>query len=417
MKTLLRPRLVALLLVLIMLAGACLEWRNRDRSQLGDDFFVYYTASQVVRSGMSLHIYDGAYEGLNPQLQNAYASANTVFARTANALGIPKVRLYTYPPTLADLLVPITVFSATNALIVWELLSLAMIPYASLVLTRTLGMRHLGQFGLVTVLLMLFRPTLNCLMWGQVEILLLLLVIAGLSLYAHQHTNMSGLAFALAAAIKLTPLIVIVPFIAWRDWKSLRAITLWGAAILAALWIVNGSGTLSLYCLHVLPTMPGVNSLPNRTLSVMLYGYWHGHLDNSTPSTTLVWCVRLLSAFALCYAGWLSRLNCRDEMQENTRFEMLSIFFLLCCCLAPVAWLHAYVLSAPALVALGKRIFEQRASTFEALLLILFVLSLSTTIFAHLAMATPLLGVLIGIMGLSRLQHERFPEKVSAVIC
>ena len=37
--------------------------------------------------------------------------------------------------------------------------------------------------------------------------------------------------FALAGAIKLTPLIVIVPFIAWRDWKILPAIALWSLGI------------------------------------------------------------------------------------------------------------------------------------------------------------------------------------------
>jgi hypothetical protein len=414
MKTLFRPRIVVALVALMMLAGAGLEWRNRIPHAEGSDFSVYYTAACLVRSNMSLQIYDEAARDINSQV--VFADPNTVFARTAGAHGIPRVHLYVYPPTLADLLVPLTAFPHTAALIVWELLSLTMLLYACVMLTHMLGMRLPGQFGLFAVLIVMFRPTLNCFHYGQVSILLLLLVIAGSSLYAHRQKNMAGLAFALAVAIKLTPLIVIVPFLAWRDWKILRAITLWGAAILGALWIVNGRGTLSLYCLHILPSMATVNVHADRTLSSMLYGYWRG-LDNGTSPIGLVWAVRLTSALVLCYAGWLSRLNREDNLQDSRRFETVSIFLLLSCCLAPVSWLHAYVLSTPALVALGKRIWERRSNPAETTLLILFVLSLSTTKFAHLAMAAPLLGVLLGIMELHRLQHEQFPERVSTVVC
>jgi uncharacterized membrane protein len=132
-----------------------------------------------------------------------------------------------------------------------------MILSVSVMLTRMLDMQVLRWAGLVAVFLVIFRPTLNTLHWGQVSIFLLFLVMTGLNFYAYRQKSMAGLMFALAGAIKLVPLILVVPLIAWRDWKSLRAIALWGAVILGVLWIVNGSGTLNLYFLHQLPSMSG----------------------------------------------------------------------------------------------------------------------------------------------------------------
>jgi hypothetical protein len=241
---------------------------------------------------MNSDLYDGVKQGVNPQLE--VADPTTVFALTAKNHGIPSVMLYLYPPTFADLLVPLTAFSPTVAFIIWDILNLIMLLATSAILTRLFKIRAPGWTGLVTVFLILFRPTLNCFYFGQVSILLLFLLIAGVSFYVHGRKNIAGLLFALAAAIKLTPLIVIVPFLAWKDWKILRAIALWCIGILGATWIVNGIGTLNFYFLHVMQSMSGGNlgvdkySENNRTLGAIFYEYLRG-LDHSTTPVGLVW--------------------------------------------------------------------------------------------------------------------------------
>jgi hypothetical protein len=272
-----------------------------------------------------------------------------------------------------------------------------------------LDMQVLHWAGFVAVFLVIFRPTLNSLHWGQVSILLLFLVMIGLSFYAYRQKNMAGLMFALAGAIKLVPLILVVPLFAWRDWKSLRAIALWGAVILGALWLVNGSGTLNLYFLHQLPSMSsgdlgGADFSNNRSLGNIFYGFRGSH--RLISQTGLVWVVRLVSAFVLCYAGWLSQLKHEDMLPDNQRPEIIFMFLLLSACLSPCSWLYAYVLSAPAVVTFGKRISERRSSAVETILVMSFLLSLSTTKF-HMPMATPLVGIVLGIMSLHRLRAER----------
>jgi hypothetical protein len=404
-------RLVLASTALITLAGAFTPryWSPAER---GASFSVFYTAACLVRSNMNLHLYDGIERDVNPQL--VVADPTTTFARTASAHGIPRVMLYVYPPTLADLLVPLTVFSAAVAFIVWDILNLGMLLAASVMLAQMLRIRSPGWASLVAVFLVCFRPTLSCFNFGQVSVLLLFLLMAGLSFHAHGRKNMAGLMFALAAAIKLTPLIVIVPFVAWRDWKILRAIALWSVAILGALWIVNGSESLNLYFRHVLPAMSGGNlgaeifSSNNRTLGAIFYEYLRLSHRTTTP-VGLVWAVRLVSVLVIFYAGWLSQVKKEGKLPDNQRLGMIAIFLLLSCCVAPFSWLYAWVLSAPALVMFGKWISERRSNAVESILFLLFLLSLLTSKF-HLGMATPPLGVALGIIGLHRLRLERLLE-------
>jgi|SRR5271166_3113125 len=414
MKPAFKLRIVFASVALITLAGACstLFW---SPARIGSSFWVYYTASCLVRSNMNPHLYDGVTRDVNPQL--VVADPATTFARTASAHGIPEVMLYVYPPTLADLLVPLTAFSPVVAFIVWNMLNLAMMLASSFMLTRMLGIRSFGWASLVAAFLICFRPTLSSFYFGQASIFLLFLLVAGMSFYTHGRKNVAGLMFALAAAIKLTPLIVIVPFLAWQDWKILRAIAVWSVAILGALWFINGRETLNLFFSHVLPAMSGGNLAAeifrenNRTVGAIFYEFLRGSGHDTTP-IALVWAVRLVSAFVIFCAAWLSQVKKEHKLLDNESLEIIAIFLLLSCCVAPFSWLYAWFLCAPALVMFGKRIAEQRSNAVESTLFVLFLFSLVTSKF-HLGLATPPLGVALGIIGLYRLRlgHVVVPLK------
>jgi hypothetical protein len=112
---------VVLILAAVIISAGAYSAQSWPSSENGAAFAVYYTAASLVRSNMDPHIYDGSERHINPQLM--FADPNTVFARTAGAHGISTVMLYIYPPTLADLLVPLTLFSPATALIIWNLLT------------------------------------------------------------------------------------------------------------------------------------------------------------------------------------------------------------------------------------------------------------------------------------------------------
>jgi hypothetical protein len=378
--------------------------------RVGSDFFVYYTAAHLLRDNMNVHIYDGAEDKKNPVY--VQADPDTVFAQRAKSDGISRVSLYIYPPTLADLLIPVTHLSAAHAFVLWSALNLAMILSVSVMLNEILRIHQFGLGMLVAIASLMFRPTVSCLYLGQVPILLLFLLMAGWSLVRRGHICMSGLLFALSAAIKLTPLIVIVPFLAWRNWKVVRVIILWGLAFFALLCVFNGWGVMKLWMFHVLPSMSsGISSPASRTLTALFYACWRG-FDYSNVPVGLAWTVRVVSVLLLCYVAWLSRKNSDSNSQDSVKFRIFAVFLLLSCCLAPVSWVHAYVLSIPVLVILGRRVLEGSSSNLETTLLLLFVLSLSTNRIAYLDVAAPVLGVLLGVMELHKLHSEQSDEGV-----
>ncbi len=346
---------------------------------------------------MSFHIYDGVERDVNPQL--IFADPLTVYAQTANSHGIPQVMLYLYPPTLADLLVPLTIFSPSTAFALFSVFDLFLIVALSVSLVRMLGMRSLGSVILVSITVLLFRPTLNSIHWGEIVIMLLFLLIVGLSLYVNGHKGVAMLLFALAIAIKLIPIIIIIPLIAWRDWKSLRTLAVWSAVIFATVWVVNGGSALSLYFLHQLPSMSSGQLgsgiyWSNRTLGNIFFNYL-SNSNISTPSTGLVWLVRLISALVLCCAGWLSQSSVGEALTSRQQTDIVIIFLLLTCCISPYSWLYAYTLAAPAVVMYSKRAWERSIDTVEIVIFMGFLLSLSTTKL-HMPMVTPLLGILLG---------------------
>jgi hypothetical protein len=371
--------------------------------ETGSNFEMYFTAALLVRGNLSRHIYDVIDRDTNPEV--LFADRNSVFAQTARAHGIYRNTLYLYPPTLADLLVPLTALSLSAALIVWNVLGVLMIVGLSVALTQTLDVKFWGSTALVAAAVLLFRPTLNTFHWGQVSILLAFLLTLGFSLYVHGHKSIAALLFVLAIAIKLEPIVVIIPFLAWRDWKCLRSLAIWGILLGLGLWAVNGSDALNLYFLHQLPTMSGGQLGSggfdtNRTLGNIFYTY----LGAVVSSRGLAWLVRVVSALILCYAGWLSRLKPRENLTSRRQFEIGMIFVLFICCLSPYSWFYNWALSAPVVVMFCKRAWDGRADIVETVLLIAFLLSLSTSKL-NMAMVTPLLGVTLAIVALYRIRN------------
>ena len=409
-----------LAVALVVLRGALTESRMWLSFSGDADFPVYYTAACLVHEHRDAHLYDRGHADSNP----AYGDADpgTIFYQIALARGIQDVRRYIYPPTLADLMVPLTAFSPVTAQILWDLLNLVGLLYACVLLARIMGIRTLGPTVLVAASILLFRPTLNCFYYGQTGVFLFVLLVAGFSLYVRGKTGWAGLLFALAIAVKLTPLIILVPLLAWRDWKTLRAIALWCVGILGVLLVVNGPHTLALFALGVMPAMMHrVIDMTNITLDTALQVLWRGAIHgDSVPWVT--WLSRMLSLLAVGYAGWLSLTQPRNTLPLAQVPAVFAVFLLISCCIAPISWRHAYVLAAPALAILAQRIWQGRSSLYQMALALAFLMELSsvklialaktaeTPIFAYLGSMTPIFGLLLAIAMLHSLRKERIAQ-------
>lgn len=376
-------------------------WPN---SQTNSSFGMYYTAAHLVRQNMSAHIYGAAAPDTNPEIIDA--DPGSVWAQTANSLGVTRVTLYLYPPALADLLVPFTFLSVVPASVIWHILQIFAIVGIGVVLARCLDLRFWGSTVLVSAAILLFRSTLSDIHWGQTSVVVTFLVTIGITLCVQGKKNVAALLLALAIAIKLEPIAMLVPFIVWHDWRFLRNVAVWGVLLSLGMWAVNGTEALNLYFLHQLPAMLGGilgtgSADVNRTLGNVFYAFLGGMVSPRGIS----WIVRLISALILCSAAWLCRVSPGEKLTPRRQFEIGLVYLLFVCSLSPYSWFYNWAIIAPAMVLCCKRIWDRTAGIAETSLFIALLLSLATSEF-NMAMVSPFLGIMLGLFALYRMRLE-----------
>jgi hypothetical protein len=368
------------LLLLLVLAGS--EFLKGMGVPDQVDFKVYLTAAQLVREHQGAAIYSDADTGQNPQMR--FATTGSTFQQTAAHLGIPRVRLYVYPPTLADLLVPFTFLSLQHASAAWLALNLLTILAAAMLVTWMLydTVFHLSCIGFFFGILC-FRANGWSFVVGQISSVLLLLWTAGIVCYVKGFKRTSAALFALATSIKLTPLLVLLPFLVWREWRWVRWFALSLAVLCLALCVVNGPHTLLDYTLHVMPPMSigfisvGNVSLPSglQQLYLGLTGKNFMAEDAVIPHAVVLVSKLIAGAILLATLIGIYRLGPLRSIMD--RAKILALIALLSLYCSPIAWRSAYGIVFLAALFLWKEAFERGVSPLELALLVVCTLEFS----------------------------------------
>jgi hypothetical protein len=421
------------LLLLLILAGSELVKGLGTPDQV--DFKVYLTAAQLVREHKGVAIYNDADTGQNPQMR--FATPGSTFQQTAASIGIAKVRLYVYPPTLADLLVPFTFLSLEYASDVWLALNFLTILGAAMLVTWMLydTVFHLACIGFFFGILC-FRANGWSFGEGQISSVLVLLWTAGIVCYIKGYKRTSAAVFALATALKLTPLMVLFPFLIWREGRWVRWFALSFAAICLILCLVNGPQTLLDYTFHVMPPMSkGFLSLSNVTLPSGLQQLYLGLTgknflaeDAVIPHSVVLGSKLIAGAIMLLTLVGIYRLGPLRSLME--RGKLLALVALLSLYCSPIAWRSAYGIVFLAALFLWKDAVERGISRLELLFLALCTLEFSFFFdtfflrFTHgvLLSATALLApasgcilILYTLWSVWRSQHVPHPPKLQPV--
>ncbi|MFE6197787.1 glycosyltransferase 87 family protein [Streptomyces sp. NPDC057838] len=144
---------------------------------------------------------------------------------------------FTYPPFAAVAMAPMALLDLRTAIAVALLLNLAALALVLRLLTGP-AWRRPGWFGwaLLACLLALFEPLRDTISFGQVNLLLLALVLTDAALLATGRGRWAGAGIGLAAAIKLTPALFIGLLLVTRRWRAAAVATgvALGATALAA---------------------------------------------------------------------------------------------------------------------------------------------------------------------------------------
>jgi alpha-1,2-mannosyltransferase len=278
-----------------------------------------------------------------------------VYEHESARTGLP----FTYPPIAALLAIPLTLVPRPALDAAWAVSALLLLAWLTRRLFPTMTP---GVLALVFVGLLWLLPVRETLRFGQVNLLLLALVVADLTSARPRWPR--GVLIGVAAAVKLTPLV----FVPWLWLSGRRREAVWagvaagGLTVLAAVLL---PGTSEAFWTDALlrPDRLGANDgISNQSLRGALLR--SGLVE---PWSTVLW----LSAAAVVGVLGLVRASRADLLSGLTLTGLLAVL------LSPVAWQHHLVWVVPALAVL-VRAGRPRAAVATAIFF-----TLTTPSFGH----------------------------------
>jgi alpha-1,2-mannosyltransferase len=276
------------------------------------------------RDGLDLRVYRDSVA--------AWRSGHDPYLATLTASRLP----FTYPPFALLALSPLTwaSFPVTQWLL-WAADIVSATVSVVLVL-RDAGFavdRRLwcGALSWSCMSIIILEPARSAASYGQVEFVLMLVVVADLLAISPRYR---GIAIGVAAAVKLTPMVFVMVFIARRDLRSASRALASFAACTAVSWLLS-------------PGLPGVYwdrvvTHPARAGRVSYAGNqsWYAILHRPPfPATGSAAAWLLLSLATLAVAGFVVARSARANRQAAA---------LICAALAgllisPISWSHHWV--------------------------------------------------------------------------
>lgn len=264
---------------------------------------------------------------------------------------------FTYPPFAAVVMLPMALVGLHVAIAVALLLNLAALAFSLRVLAGRSWRRH-GWYGcaLVACGLALFEPLRDTFSFGQVNILLLALVLVDCWLLATGRERRAGVGIGLAAAIKLTPAAFIGLLLVARRWRAAAVATAVAAAATAlAAWVAPDASRF--YWTHAMWDTTRVGRLDyvsNQSLQGIL-----ARLDVSSRE---VWAVVVLVVLGV----WVART--RRAVVAGDWTAAFALTGLTACLVSPITWVHHLVWLLPSFAVLVRAGHPRVAGALYAVL-------------------------------------------------
>jgi hypothetical protein len=256
------------------------------------DFTIFYTGAELVRSGQSAALYD---------LPTQYRTQLT-FAHVPIREGpLP----FNHPPFEALLFIPFTMLGYWPAYIVWTVLNLLMLAATVILLTRKFPPARIGLFSIQCLAVAAFFPLAFAIIQGQDTILLLLLFSLTVLCLHRGRDAMAG-AFLATGLYRPQLVLPIAALLAIRRWRILGgfvpvALVLGGLSVAVVGWW--GSFDYVRFVLHLEGTAArafGPQSVPNlRGLIVQCSGF----------ATRLLQSLLILVSSIMVFLGALWRIR------------------------------------------------------------------------------------------------------------
>jgi hypothetical protein len=215
----------------------------------GADFVHFYTLGQLAASQRVDTIYDMSALH-NAQVELVPASKPDLY---------PTV----YPPQAAILFAPFSRWSYRQALLIWNVLTIAL--YAVIVWStwRRVAV-HLSDSTLVLTAAAAFPPFFSLILYGQISIIILAAFWLGWLALERGHSYLAGVAFGVLALKPQfgIPLAIIV--LACGEWRMLAGAATSAAAQIAGVWLTLGSSVFTGFAASIPITLKHADWLESK---------------------------------------------------------------------------------------------------------------------------------------------------------
>ncbi len=255
---------------------------------------------------------------------------------------------YVYPPPFAQFLELFLPFGMNAGIIVWVVLNFGLYGIVLIGLARMFGLRW-RSFALYAFLLVAlnYRPVLDTLYGGQLDVSILALLLACLVLAQRQWLIASGAALAFATITKLHPLLLLPFYLTTKRWRGFIGFGLALALILSVSMLFISPELYMRYVTIVLPGRggEGTGNAENQSVSAFLYRL-NGLVWDDVPTPAQAGVIRVstygiaaLLSLATVGAMWRSiLLKLKNEkMQTSLHFSSFIALMLL---VLPTSWMH-----------------------------------------------------------------------------
>jgi alpha-1,2-mannosyltransferase len=339
-------RAVLLVIILVHSAGTFAYmtlWRTIRAPDFDvNDFKAYYTGALALEEGRRDLLYPDA------TTLNLGVLPDQPWVRFALERGVPHPSGYIYPPFLAVVSRPLTALSYHRANQAWFLMNTLLFAGTLLMLAtwRSSGVGPVAAAGILFVSLN-YYPTYRAFQCGQVSLLILFLLAAAFWLLERDRQSLSGALVGIAAAVKLTPAILIVFFLVTKRWRAAAGATAAGAAALALSVAGAGWGNHLVFAREMLPALSrGAATFANQSLPGFLARNGMDVTMNAFEFVNEPGWLRILgrisTAAVLVTSLWIARRLALGAAGAPAGFALVVVASLIA---SPISWEHHYTLA------------------------------------------------------------------------
>jgi hypothetical protein len=273
----------------------------------------------------------------------------------------PSIEYNAHPPGAVLLVMPFASLSYRDALLLWNLGSLAFVVVSLIIVALELPARR-SWFWLVWACLPFCQPLYANMRYGQLTPILLLLTTGAWALERRQRDSAAGMVLGIAAAIKLFPAYLLVYFVARGRVRVVLAAIVAFIAWNAVAAVLLGPDSFREYIETVLPHMEAFRGFG---FNLSISGFWHklfntvGEPGWVPPLGSYPMLARLGSLASILIMTAITALisyRARTPIQRDLAFSAALTGMLLA---SPVTWVYSLMLLVVPLAVLARNVDER----------------------------------------------------------